>query len=148
MPLDRRDLYENLLILCNKCHKIVDDQVNHYAVTVLRKLKEEHETWVRETLDQGDPVKKRDDLVYAGYVDAWAKQSELDNWVDWSYGMLSLMAGRVLVRNVPREWSNSRIGFWAGSGRVDTPNLKQHSITSGAYWKRYSDATWVKCELE
>lgn len=87
--MERRDLFENLLILCNTCHKIVDDQFQHYTVAVLRKMKEDHETWVRDTLGQGDPEKRRDDLVYAGYVDEWAKQVDLDNWLDWSYGLLS-----------------------------------------------------------
>lgn len=96
LPMDRRDLFENLLILCNKCHKIVDDQVHHYTVAVLRKMKDDHETWVRETLGEGDPAKKHDDLIYAGYVDDWAMQAELDNWLDWSYGMLS--NGRPRIR--------------------------------------------------
>lgn len=117
LPMDRRDLYENLLILCNRCHKIVDDQVNHYTVAILRKMKEEHETWVRETLGQGDPVKERDDLVYAGYVDEWARQAELDNWLDWSYGMLSNGRPRIRAERAERfeqlkNWILGRV--WPG----------------------------------
>ena len=27
LPIDQRDLFVNLILLCNTCHKIVDDQV-------------------------------------------------------------------------------------------------------------------------
>lgn len=117
LPMERRDLFENLLILCNTCHKIVDDQFRHYTVAVLRKMKEDHETWVRETLGQGDPEKRRDDLVYAGYVDEWAKQVDLDNWLDWSYGMLSngrprMQAARAERLEQIKTWILGRV--WPG----------------------------------
>jgi len=43
LPIEERDEFENLLILCSRCHKIVDDQVNTYTVEVLRKMKLNHE---------------------------------------------------------------------------------------------------------
>jgi hypothetical protein len=89
LPMNRRDLFENLVILCNTCHKIVDDQFLHYTVELLRKLKQDHESWVLETLGVGDERKRCDDLTYADYVDSWAAQADLANWLDWSYGMLS-----------------------------------------------------------
>lgn len=89
LAMDRRDLAENLLILCNACHKIVDDQFVHYTVELLRKMKADHEAWVLETLGQGDPAKKQDDMIYAALVDEWAKQMEVDDWRNWSYGMMS-----------------------------------------------------------
>lgn len=117
LPMDRRDLYENLLILCSNCHKIVDDDVIKYTVAVLRKMKEEHETWVRETLGQGDPAKQHDELVYAGYVDEWARQAELDNWRDWTYGMLSNGRPRISAERAERfeqlkNWILGRV--WPG----------------------------------
>jgi DNA-directed RNA polymerase subunit N (RpoN/RPB10) len=89
LPMARRDLSENLVILCNTCHKVVDDQFRHYTVELLRKMKQDHEAWVLETLGVGDDRKRRDDLTYAGYVDDWAAQADLASWLDWSYGMLS-----------------------------------------------------------
>lgn len=42
LPTNERDMSENLLILCNQCHKIVDDQLSTYTVGVLRRMKAEH----------------------------------------------------------------------------------------------------------
>src|SRR5205807_1510140 len=42
LPMDQRDDYDNLLILCNCCHKTVDDQVNTFTVAVLQKMKRNH----------------------------------------------------------------------------------------------------------
>ncbi|MFF1723064.1 HNH endonuclease signature motif containing protein [Streptomyces sviceus] len=39
--------HSNLLLLCSKDHKRVDDQPNHFTVERLRLIKSEHETWVR-----------------------------------------------------------------------------------------------------
>lgn len=89
LPMDRRDFVENLVILCNACHKIVDDQFLHNTVELLRKMKQDHETWVLETLGVGDELKRRDELTYAGYVDGWATQADLAGWLDWSYAILS-----------------------------------------------------------
>lgn len=42
LPMNMRDSYGNLLILCKKCHKIVDDQESTYTVAILRKMKKDH----------------------------------------------------------------------------------------------------------
>lgn len=46
------DSYENLLLLCPKHHKEIDDSSNvaQYPVQYLRQIKSEHENWVRERL--------------------------------------------------------------------------------------------------
>jgi hypothetical protein len=56
LPMDQRDDYENLLVLCNRCHKIVDDQVNTYNVAALRRMKADHQEWVQKVLSAGAVV--------------------------------------------------------------------------------------------
>ncbi len=46
----QRDEYENLLLLCNIHHKLIDDQPNTYTVESLQQIKAAHEQWVRECL--------------------------------------------------------------------------------------------------
>jgi hypothetical protein len=41
------DAYDNLILLCSKDHKRVDDQVAHYTVPRLRQIKRAHEQWIR-----------------------------------------------------------------------------------------------------
>ena len=45
--------YENLIYLCPTCHTKIDKQEKDYPVELLFKIKEEHETWVDEQLDEG-----------------------------------------------------------------------------------------------
>ncbi|MDI6709991.1 MAG: HNH endonuclease signature motif containing protein [Bacillota bacterium] len=45
-----KDDYGNLILLCKVHHKLVDDQPKRYTAEILRKIKEHHEKWVRETL--------------------------------------------------------------------------------------------------
>src|ERR1700730_4867385 len=50
VPLQARDTYDNLILLCNNHHKIIDDQCDFYSVSLLKEMKEVHEKWVRESL--------------------------------------------------------------------------------------------------
>jgi tetratricopeptide (TPR) repeat protein len=39
-------VYDNLILLCSKDHKRIDDQVNHYTVELVEQVKREHENWI------------------------------------------------------------------------------------------------------
>ncbi len=41
------DSYDNLILLCSKDHKRVDDQVGHYTADRLRQIKLSHEQWIK-----------------------------------------------------------------------------------------------------
>lgn len=51
---DLLDRHANLLLLCSKDHKRVDDQTTHFTVERLRNIKAEHAAWVRSTGNQKD----------------------------------------------------------------------------------------------
>lgn len=117
LPMAQRDLVANLILLCNGCHKIVDDQVNAYPADLLRTMKADHEKWVKDTLAPGDPEKRKDDLIYSGYVDEWAAQAAIDNWRDWSYGMMCHGRPRISAERAKRleelvAWLLGRV--WPG----------------------------------
>ncbi len=40
------DSYANLILLCRKHHKQIDDQAGHYTVERLKEIKRQHEEWV------------------------------------------------------------------------------------------------------
>jgi hypothetical protein len=46
-PIDDVDGYDNLILLCSKDHKRIDDQVGAFTVDRLRAIKREHEAWTR-----------------------------------------------------------------------------------------------------
>ncbi len=47
---DQLNHYNNLILLCKTHHKMIDDQPMTYTAEMLKKLKLEHEKWVRTTL--------------------------------------------------------------------------------------------------
>jgi len=47
---DERDSLENLIYLCEKHHKIVDDQPQTFTALKLQQLKEDHERWVKQSI--------------------------------------------------------------------------------------------------
>ncbi len=53
VPLEGRDTYENMILLCGDCHRMIDGQPNTYPVEILRQWKDEHETWVSECIQRG-----------------------------------------------------------------------------------------------
>ncbi len=117
LPMEQRDLFVNLILLCNGCHKIVDDQVNTYPADLLREMKAEHETWVKDTLGPIDAEKRKADLVYSAYVDEWATRAEIDDWRDWSYGLMCHGLPRLSVERTNRleelvAWLLARV--WPG----------------------------------
>jgi hypothetical protein len=49
-PEEKIDTYENWILLCPNHHDEYDAQFNTYTIEYLRKLKKDHENWVRTTL--------------------------------------------------------------------------------------------------
>lgn len=48
----QRNSYENLILLCNRCHKMIDDQPNTYTVEALLEMKQNHEKWILESTEK------------------------------------------------------------------------------------------------
>lgn len=61
LPMPRRDRYDNLILLCEEHHTIVDTQVHTYTVERLHQMKADHEaliaqaTWQAVAARGGDP---------------------------------------------------------------------------------------------
>lgn len=45
-----RNSYENLILLCCNCHKMIDENPSEFTVAKLNKIKSDHEKWVFNTL--------------------------------------------------------------------------------------------------
>ncbi len=56
LPLDKRNQYDNLILLCNQHHQLVDSQPQTYTVEKLHAMKETHEKWVEQTLGVADEI--------------------------------------------------------------------------------------------
>ena len=60
MPMDERNRYENLILLCEKHHGIVDTQVATYPVERLRQMKYDHEALIAEATRKAVETRARD----------------------------------------------------------------------------------------
>jgi hypothetical protein len=49
---DSRPSHTNLLLLCSRHHKQIDDQPDPFRIERLREIKEQHAAWVRRSLDE------------------------------------------------------------------------------------------------
>jgi hypothetical protein len=47
-----RDEYDNLILLCKNCHTRIDGQKRANPISLIKKLKSDHEAWVRLTLPE------------------------------------------------------------------------------------------------
>jgi hypothetical protein len=83
LTVEQRDKYTNLILLCNVHHKQIDDQFNAYPVSKLEEIKAQHESWVRTQLDF-DSQKQKEEEVWAGYIEEWARRLDLDGWKSWA----------------------------------------------------------------
>lgn len=77
---EERDQYSNLILLCKNHHKQIDDQSLLFTVEKLREIKREHEELVKSQWTDADAKKQEDEIIYAGYIDAWETKADLDNW--------------------------------------------------------------------
>jgi hypothetical protein len=68
MSIDELDDYENLILLCKVHHKIIDDQPNTYTPERLKELKNKHEKWVHETLNQALPNSRKEDVGFLSRI--------------------------------------------------------------------------------
>jgi len=81
---EQRDKYNNLLLLCNVHHKVIDDQVEHYTVDSLKNMKSVHESWVKSQLTSFDMSKQGDDEIYIIYIEKLEELIDLEHWNTWS----------------------------------------------------------------
>lgn len=87
LTAEQRDKYNNLLLLCNVHHKLIDDQANTYTVEGLKEIKASHEKWIKSSLDY-NAQQQQDDEVYSTYIEEWCKLSDIENWQAWSSWVL------------------------------------------------------------
>jgi len=114
---EERNIYSNLILLCRNHHRVIDTQEKEFPVSKLEEMKTNHETWVKTSLSEYDRAKQQEDEVYAGYVDEWETQVNLDEWTNWSSSVLShdrpqLSRNQDELLFKARTWLLSRI--WPG----------------------------------
>jgi hypothetical protein len=83
LPLDQRELYSNLILLCPNHHKEIDKNPNQWNRQELLNIKNEHETWVSKQLELGHiTITSIDNTSFIkSRIDAWRKFSLEEVWI-------------------------------------------------------------------
>ncbi|MDP3506494.1 MAG: hypothetical protein Q8T09_00760 [Candidatus Melainabacteria bacterium] len=88
MPVEERNAYENLLLLCLDHHKFVDDNPTEYPVERLIAMKQRHKEWVQKSLAGFKPADQRNAETYAAYIEEWSSRVHLQDWTDWTASIM------------------------------------------------------------
>ena len=91
MPIDQKNSYANLILLCRNHHRIIDDPANgeaNYPIARLHEMKRQHEAWVRDQLGF-DAQKQADEEDWTQIIEGWEKLCHVDDWTSWSSSILS-----------------------------------------------------------
>lgn len=80
LPLEVRNEYSNLILLCTNHHELIDKDSNSWPVEILHKMKTDHELWVEESLADNDS--SPENIVYLNIIDNLNSHLKLDqyNW--------------------------------------------------------------------
>ena len=63
LPLDKRDDYENLILLCEEHHKIIDANSQSYSVEMLHEMKNAHEKLIEEAVSRAVEIRRTDRTI-------------------------------------------------------------------------------------
>jgi len=85
LTLPERNSYSNIVLLCPRHHRMVDEDEAAYPIERLHLIKDQHELWVRETLSAPDERTAAANEIYAGLLDAAERAFDFDNWDSWTY---------------------------------------------------------------
>ena len=77
-PLNERNCYSNLILLCKNHHEEIDNNEALYTIAKLHIIKTKHEQWIEETTIN-KPL-DADELVYANLIDTIDSIFQLNNW--------------------------------------------------------------------
>ncbi len=87
MPVDDRNRYHNLILLCRNHHAIIDKDVTTYTIEKLHQIKTDHELWIDSRLDEA--VVDQADELYAKLVNAITDDLQLHRLDGVSNGVIN-----------------------------------------------------------
>ncbi|OHD54107.1 MAG: hypothetical protein A2Y33_10350 [Spirochaetes bacterium GWF1_51_8] len=76
------------MLLCQKHHRLVDQNPNKFSVDLLREYKKKHEAWVKDNLSL-DFDKQDTDEIYSTYIDEICRLADFNDWQNWASSLVS-----------------------------------------------------------
>lgn len=85
LPLDKRNSYHNLILLCPNDHTKVDSNEFDWSIEKLYLLKSEHELWVKETLSSSTDLRlQANEVIVTNIIDTTTEVCKLGSWKEWA----------------------------------------------------------------
>ncbi|MDC7704050.1 HNH endonuclease signature motif containing protein [Vogesella indigofera] len=78
LPMEERNRYQNLILLCRNHHAIIDKDPNSWPVERLHKIKDDHEFWVNTTLHA--QTLSVSDKIYSSIANLVSECLMLNKW--------------------------------------------------------------------
>lgn len=78
LPLNERNCYANLILLCRNHHEEIDKKPSLYSIAKLHGIKSNHEQWVEEQFSK--KVLNPDELIYSSIINTLDEVLQLNNW--------------------------------------------------------------------
>lgn len=150
------DKDENLILLCAKHHKIIDDEPDKYTTEILKKFKAQHEERVKNLLAKGEPWKTNFSQIYymnLRRIEMLAAQQGIDlvnlipenrclHSLGWNLNGLMLQIGKLIdtlyitAAEIDADWSKLQIGQFAEiRGSFRTKNVPSPTeVCQGRYF--------------
>jgi len=147
LTYEERDKYNNLILMCNVHHKMIDDQPIHFTVDVLHDIKSAHEKFVGSSLDPNSKRSLLDRETVAGYLDYWMNECALDEWKVWTSWLMStdpvISKERFQALEKLQEWLLSRIWPKEGFSEIKAAmnNFRKVANAFMNTFKKYSKAS-------
>ncbi len=73
-----RDEYDNLILMCEEHHHIIDDNPEKYTIDILKDMKKKHEKWVEKNLEELDVEE-----IDFDYEDVKFDESSIEEIYSW-----------------------------------------------------------------
>lgn len=85
--------YGNIILLCARHHKLIDDNEENYPINEVLKMKYQHEQRVNDALSPEDQKKNRDDVLYLQTISDIFEIMKVSEWHNWTSFILGSEQG-------------------------------------------------------
>ncbi|MDK0624325.1 HNH endonuclease [Clostridium perfringens] len=125
----QRDEYDNLILMCEKHHHIIDDNPEKYTVEILKDMKSKHEDWVDINLSQ-EKVEEIDfDFEDIKFDKDWLSeiyQEIIDNTDFFNYEIKDIeiaLNSLILLDSNSRRVLHKLIKYYYIKENIDMPSI-------------------------
>lgn len=111
LPLEQRNSFGNLILLCRICHKVIDDQVERFTVFALREMKDRHLSDFEAAQNVLTRSKQANEEVVAETIDMIDSLSHFDEWPGWTLNFMKADIIHIKKTRYEEFWVLSRSLF-------------------------------------